>query len=179
MAIKSSILFFYLQLSKGHRAFRLAVYITLGVVNMSGLVLMLINIFRCHPVEEALKIVSSIPSSCIDLVALYLASAPVNIITDIAIFCLPLPFLKQLRLPRRQKIVLVITFGTGLFVIVIGVIRTVYLQTAVTTRAAVIVSPSQSNLNPDYDLSCMSQSIAVNKLTYVRGVCLHFSLVRH
>ena len=36
-----------------------------------------------------------------------------NIATDIAIGVLPLPMLKELQLPKRQKIALMIVFGLG------------------------------------------------------------------
>lgn len=36
-----------------------------------------------------------------------------NIATDIAIGILPLPMLKQLQLPQRQRIALMIIFGLG------------------------------------------------------------------
>ena len=36
-----------------------------------------------------------------------------NIATDIAIGLLPLPMLKQLHLPKRQRIALMIIFGLG------------------------------------------------------------------
>lgn len=36
-----------------------------------------------------------------------------NIATDIAIGLLPLPVLKQLQLPKRQRIALMVVFGLG------------------------------------------------------------------
>lgn len=41
------------------------------------------------------------------------ANAGMNIATDIAIGILPLPMLKELQLPRRQKIALMTVFGLG------------------------------------------------------------------
>jgi hypothetical protein len=40
-----------------------------------------------------------------------LSSAPVNILTDLAILFLPMPILTALCLPRKQKIILIALFG--------------------------------------------------------------------
>ncbi|KAL1612580.1 hypothetical protein SLS60_000809 [Paraconiothyrium brasiliense] len=76
MATKSSILIFYLTLSKTHKVFRWATIATIVVVNVGGLALTLLNIFQ------------------------------------------------------KQKIILVITFGFGIFVAVVDVVRIYYLQDA-------------------------------------------------
>ncbi|TIA60466.1 hypothetical protein D6C83_03244 [Aureobasidium pullulans] len=64
----------------------------------------------------------------------YLSSAPVNIITDLAILFLPMPILTSMRLPKKQKTILVITFGFGLFVAIVDIVRIAYLQSASTYR---------------------------------------------
>jgi hypothetical protein len=158
MAIKSSILLFYLQLAKGIHNIRIAIYITFAIVNAAGFALTLVNIFQCHPVNDVLVIfVHADRVHCIDLVALYLASAPINILTSVAIFCLPLPILRQLRLPRRQKAILVVTFSTGLFDIIVGVIRIIYLEDAVTTKAATVLVPANgAGTMAEFNLSCTS-----------------------
>lgn len=93
MATKSSILFFYLTLSKTHKVFRWATIATLVVVNVGGLALTLLNILQCHPVSAAFYTPIKPPQTCIDIVTIYLSSAPLNIITDLAIFFLPMPLL--------------------------------------------------------------------------------------
>jgi hypothetical protein len=127
----------------------LGTYLTLGLVNVAGLVLTLVNIVQCRPVAAAVHVPTSPGAHCIDIVALYLSTAPVNIITDIAIFFLPMPTLWRMRLPKKQKIILLLVFGTGLFVTVISVIRTVCLLHAAIARV--------TSLNPPgvHDLSCM------------------------
>ena len=134
MATKTSILIFYLTLSKNQRIFRWATYTTLVVVNAAGLALTLLNIFQCHPIGAAF--VESPPTTaiCTDIVTLYLSSAPVNIITDLAMLFLPMPVLTELRLPKKQKIILVITFSFGIFVTVVDVVRIAYLQGAFQIR---------------------------------------------
>ena len=134
MATKTSILLFYLNLAKTQRLFKWMTIATLAVVNIGGLALTLVNTFQCRPVGAAFETPIPASASCEDIVTLYLSSAPLNIITDLAIFFLPMPILTAMRLPRRQKIILVITFGFGFFVAIVDVIRIAYLQEASDNR---------------------------------------------
>jgi fucose permease len=130
MATKTSILLFYLTLSKTQKVFQWATIATLVVVNIGGLALTVLNILQCRPVGAAWS--SPVPNTakCTNIVTIYLSSAPLNIITDLAILFLPMPILTRMRLPKKQKIILVITFGFGIFVAVVDVIRIAYLQDA-------------------------------------------------
>ncbi|KAF9693650.1 hypothetical protein EKO04_008135 [Ascochyta lentis] len=130
MATKTSILIFYLSLSKTQKIFRWATIATLVVVNVGGLALTILNIVQCRPISAAWM--SPVPATahCTNIVTIYLSSAPLNIITDLAILFLPMPILTSMRLPRKQKIILVITFGFGIFVAIVDVVRIAYLQDA-------------------------------------------------
>ncbi|EED23683.1 MFS monosaccharide transporter, putative [Talaromyces stipitatus ATCC 10500] len=135
MSLKTSILIFYLFLSKTNKIFRWAIFATIFVVNAAGVALTMVNIFQCRPVSAAIWFPSGGNAKCFSIVTIYLSSAPVNIITDIAIFFLPIPILTQLRLPQKQKIILIITFSFGFFTAVVDVIRVAYLQSAATSNA--------------------------------------------
>ncbi|KFY92779.1 hypothetical protein V498_04749 [Pseudogymnoascus sp. VKM F-4517 (FW-2822)] len=74
-------------------------------------------------------------------VTLFLASSPSNVFTDVAILVLPIPVLTGVHLPWRQKSVLVITFGLGVFVTVVDVVRIYYLQKALGVTTAGSRSP--------------------------------------
>ncbi|KAF2625391.1 MFS general substrate transporter [Macroventuria anomochaeta] len=130
MATKTSILIFYLNLSETQKIFRWATISTLVVVNAGGLALTILNIVQCRPVSAAWA--SPVPATahCTNIVTIYLSSAPLNIITDLAILFLPMPILTSMRLPKKQKIILVITFGFGIFVAIVDVVRIAYLQDA-------------------------------------------------
>ena len=134
MATKTSILIFYLSLSRSERIFRLATIATLVVVNVAGLALTLLNVLQCHPLWAAFQLVMPAFIVCTDVVTLYLSSAPVNIITDLAMLFLPMPILTAMRLPRKQKTILIITFSFGAFSTVIDVVRIAYLQQAFQVR---------------------------------------------
>ncbi|KAJ8106484.1 hypothetical protein OPT61_g9503 [Boeremia exigua] len=130
MATKTSILIFYLGLSETQKIFRWATIATLVVVNAGGLALTILNIVQCRPVSAAWMVPVPATAHCTNIVTIYLSSAPLNIITDLAILFLPMPILTSMRLPKKQKIILVVTFGFGIFVAIVDVVRIAYLQDA-------------------------------------------------
>lgn len=152
MATKTSILIFYLRMARNtQKLLRIASYVTLVIVNVAGVVLTFLNAFQCDPPRAAYT--TNTPGKCISIVTLYLCSAPVNIITDLAILVLPIPVLTGMRLPQRQKTVLVLTFALGIFVTVVDVIRIYYLQQAVNSQ-----SFAEGRLGTGFDFSWNASS---------------------
>ena len=146
MATKSSILLFFLTLAKQQRVFTWAVWATLFIVNAAGVALTVMNVFQCRPMSAVFDFVPPPGSQCTDMPTFYLSSAPVNIITDLIILLLPMPVLRNMRLPRKQKWLLYITFGFGIFVTAVDVVRINYLQTAAISQAEELLrGPSSSN----------------------------------
>ncbi|EPS45266.1 hypothetical protein H072_732 [Dactylellina haptotyla CBS 200.50] len=127
---KTSILTFYLLVFKVQKHFRRFCWITMAVVIVAGLALTLLLAFRCHPIGLVFDPESNRQPfpGCIGTVRIYFASAPVNILEDLAIIVLPVPVLTSLRLPARQKAVLLVVFSLGVFDIVVGMIRIHYFQ---------------------------------------------------
>ncbi|KAK8014640.1 hypothetical protein PG990_007936 [Apiospora arundinis] len=168
MATKTSILVFYLRLSRNtEQVLRLASWAVLGIVNISGAVLTLLNVFQCRPIEAAFNYYAT-KAQCIPLLTEFICSAPVNIITDLAILALPLPVLTGMRLPPRQKIILVVTFTLGIFVTVVDVVRIYYLQQAITDISPDLSTDpessfgGQTNFAFNASLSLMWSSVEVN-----------------
>ncbi|KAI9801270.1 MAG: hypothetical protein M1833_002840 [Piccolia ochrophora] len=153
MATKTSILIFYLNLSRTQPIFRWASIITMVVVNAAGLALTILNIFQCRPVDAVIQNPSPPSAKCIDIVTLYLSSAPVNILTDLAILFIPIPLLTRMRLPRKQKNILVFTFALGGFVAVVDVVRIAYLQQASLSRLENLGVPVGSRIAGQRDFS--------------------------
>lgn len=148
MATKSAILLLYLRMATADRFLKIASLVVLAIVNLAGIVLTFLNIFQCRPISAAF---TDSPGKCIDLVGLYLSSAPVNVSTDLAILLLPLPILTALRIEFRQKVVLVATFIVGGFVAIVDIIRIVYLQNALRIeRAHGLNEASASARPPDF-----------------------------
>ncbi len=136
MLTKTSIIVFYLSvMSKDADViFKWCNWLTLALVNVAGLALTLYNILQCMPVRAAWIYPTPTGATCTNIISLYLSSAPVNIITDIAILFLPMPILTGMRLPKKQKIILVATFSFGAFVAIVDVVRLAYLQKASRSR---------------------------------------------
>jgi hypothetical protein len=133
MTTKTAILIFYLRIAKDTQAtLRIASYVILAIVNVAGIVLTFLNAFECQPARAAYT--PGLNGDCLSVVMLYLCSAPVNVMTDLAILVLPLPILTRLQLPRKQKAILLATFALGVFVTIVDVIRIYYLQNAIDTQ---------------------------------------------
>jgi hypothetical protein len=166
MATKSAILILYLRLFTAHPTLRYTSYATLAVVNGGGIILTFLNLFRCHPVQAA--IIVGKEGKCIDVIALYLSSAPINIITDLSILLLPLPILTSLRMEWRQKVILITTFLIGGFVTIVDIVRIAYLQTALkvdsTQSASGIGTQGHRRPNVTYHVtySLMWSAVEVN-----------------
>ncbi|PTB36851.1 uncharacterized protein TrAFT101_007282 [Trichoderma asperellum] len=169
MATKTSILIFYLRLTQNlQMVLRFASWLTLIIVNIAGVVLTFMNIFQCRPVQAAWNADYNGPTKCIPLLTEFICAAPVNIVTDLAILALPIPVLTGMRLPSRQKTILVITFTLGIFVAVVDVIRIYYLQQAIAEApTGTVTNPSsrfggQADFAYNASLALMWSAIEVN-----------------
>jgi len=164
MATKSAILLLYMRMASAHRFFKIASAVVLGIVNVAGVVLTCLNIFQCRPISAAW---TGEEGNCIDIVSMYLASAPVNVATDLAILLLPLPILTSLRIEFRQKVVLVTTFIVGGFVTIVDIIRIAYLQNALQAQRLYVPGPDDNSGRPAdflYEISftCMWTTVEVS-----------------
>lgn len=139
MATKTAILILYYRIASAYLFLRYASLVVMVIINIAGIVLTFIYIFQCRPINAAFSLVDG---TCIDFVALYLTSMPINVLTDLAILLLPLPILTSLRMEFREKVILVMTFIVGGFVTIVDVARVVFLQDAL--REELLVDPSAS-----------------------------------
>ncbi|KAM3549332.1 hypothetical protein MY1884_008784 [Beauveria asiatica] len=167
MAAKTSILIFYLRLAKDTQVvLRYASWFTLIVVNLAGTVLTLMNIFQCSPIHAAWMAFYEGSAKCIPLLTEFICAAPVNILTDLAILALPIPVLTGMRLPPRQKTILILTFAIGIFVTIVDVIRIYYLQQAIGSNTGHRGNDSRFGAHADFaynaSLSLMWSVVEVN-----------------
>lgn len=65
----------------------------------------------CNPVASFWD--PSIQGTCLDQLAIWYVMASVNLVTDFVTFSLPLPVIKSLQLPKRQKYLLMGVFCLG------------------------------------------------------------------
>jgi fucose permease len=163
MATKTSILMFYLRISKGtQRFFRISTYVTLAVVNIGGITVTFFSAFQCRPPRAAYDLSVQNPS-CISILSIYLASAPLNVASDLAILVLPIPVLTGMRLPRKQKTIIVFLFTLGVFVTIMGVVRIYYLQLAANeSQTQQVQSTPESLDHSTASLALLWSTIEVN-----------------
>jgi hypothetical protein len=108
---KVSLLIVYLRLSP-QTWFKISVSATLLFIAGYTIGMLFALIFACDPISMSYDI-TVVSGTCINRPSLYIATAVVNIMSDIALFCLPLPFVVKLQVPRRQKLGLVLFFLLG------------------------------------------------------------------
>ena len=90
-------------------------WITAGGVAFVGAWTIMISFLLtliCMPVAAFWD--DSVEGRCLDSLTVWYVMASFNLITDVALFILPLPVIHSLQLPRRQKWTLIIVFGLGL-----------------------------------------------------------------
>jgi len=71
------------------------------------------------------------PGTCINTTAFFYSTSAFNILTDIWILGLPIPTLRSIQRPNREKIALFLIFGAGAFAAISSVVRlhTIYRYT--------------------------------------------------
>lgn len=125
---KGSILLFYLRIFPS-KPMRMAIWgvfaFTIGYSVASALV----NVFSCNPIQGSWRLEESATAVCINRPAFYFAQASFGIATDIATVILPLPMLKSLHLPLKQKVGVSLVLTMGAFVCVVSIIRLQSLYT--------------------------------------------------
>ncbi|KAJ5042794.1 uncharacterized protein L3040_004187 [Drepanopeziza brunnea f. sp. 'multigermtubi'] len=117
---KISIVFQYKRIFTARKIIRLC-NIMIGILSVYGLWAVFGSTFMCLPVSNFWN--TGISVGCMEKTAFWFSNAALNIATDILIFSIPMPLLKQLQLPKKQKIGLMFVFGFGAFVCVTSVIR--------------------------------------------------------
>ena len=120
---KGSILLFYLRIFFPDRGMVVATWTIFAFTLAYSFACVLVNLFSCHPISGSWKLEESLTAVCIDRPFFYFAQAALGIATDVATLVLPLPMLKSLRLPWKQKIGVAFLLTTGGFVCVVSIIR--------------------------------------------------------
>ncbi|PVH91402.1 hypothetical protein DM02DRAFT_606570 [Periconia macrospinosa] len=99
-----------------------AIYATIVVVVLYSLIWSFQWLYACRPIEKYWDL-SITRGSCIEWVKITVFSGVMNTVTDSVILFLPIFMLQKVRLPRWEKIGLVLVMMTGGFVLVISIIR--------------------------------------------------------
>ncbi|KAM0723888.1 hypothetical protein Q7P37_000878 [Cladosporium fusiforme] len=122
---KASILAQYLRIFSSRNT-RICCYVLLVLLVPAVCWSIFDGTFLCRPVAKLWE--PTIPGVCMDPRSYWLSAAGVNMGMDFMVLLLPLPAITQLRLPRKQKLCLVLMFVLGFIVCVVSVVRlaTVY-----------------------------------------------------
>ncbi|KAJ5190348.1 uncharacterized protein N7498_009333 [Penicillium cinerascens] len=120
--VKMSILALYLRLFP-NKGLRLAVFLCMGFVTLSVVILIPLVIWQCNPIAASWELDARHHAKCLSLSGVAYANAAVNIATEITILIIPLPVIRKLQINRAKAISLYVLFGAGLLVIAIASAR--------------------------------------------------------
>ena len=127
---KLSLLTFYLQLSP-QRAWKIAIWISIGIVGLASLIITTMLYIHCDPVAKAYT--PALDGVCLNPATLYMATAVANIVTDVMLFVLPIPMVVQLRMSTAQKVGAMVVFGIGSVTVATSGVRLFYLMKVLNT----------------------------------------------
>ncbi|WQF75520.1 hypothetical protein CDEST_00534 [Colletotrichum destructivum] len=120
MFIKISLLLMYCRIFPS-RNFKIAA-MTLGGITIAWCIaIVFVCIFQCTPVAKAYM--PWIDGTCIDLKASFIGNAIPNILTDVAILCLPIGQVWKLQVTLAQRLSLCFMFLLGGFVLFASIYR--------------------------------------------------------
>lgn len=126
--------------------------------------------FSCVPISV---FIPSQAAVCIDSLTVWYLTSIMNIITDFVVFMVPMPAIRALQLPRRQKILVISIFCLGFFTCAISIVRLFTLRAAINTS-----DPSWDNVPSAYwsivELNC---GILCASLPPLRPLMRHFGLL--
>ncbi|KAL5328370.1 hypothetical protein ACEPPN_001869 [Leptodophora sp. 'Broadleaf-Isolate-01'] len=121
MFTKLSMLMFFLRITP-YPLFRRTVYVAMVIVVIYSVVGSLLFTYACRPLEKMWDFTIT-HGSCIPLNVVPLFNAASNSATDLAILLLPIPMLKNLQLPFRQKLGAGLILALGGFVFSVSIVR--------------------------------------------------------
>ncbi|KAJ5651543.1 uncharacterized protein N7484_005266 [Penicillium longicatenatum] len=129
---KISILLFYIRIFS-FRNFRILAYIVGGIVTSHGVGVFFAAIFQCSPIAYTWD-KTIVEGSCFDQEAFYRYVSPPNIITDVLILMMPLPYVWNLHTRVGQKVALTGVFLLGSLGTVASILRmTIFFQESAMT----------------------------------------------
>jgi hypothetical protein len=89
-----------------------AIYALMALVILLAVATLLFSTFSCYPVRYFWDL--AVPGGkCLDREALYLGIGSINIATDLLILVLPTFMLKDLTIPKLQKMFLIVITSLG------------------------------------------------------------------
>ncbi|KAL8369780.1 hypothetical protein RB595_000220 [Gaeumannomyces hyphopodioides] len=127
---KLSMLFFYVRLTEGlGRAYRMRVWYGFGLVLATFFSTILTISLGCRPFNHYWQVTPNPGNHCQPALSdpIIWSSFAANVSTDIYLILIPLDLLWSSTLKLYQKIASTIVLGTGIFVLVCAILKTVYV----------------------------------------------------
>ncbi len=111
---KLSLLLLYLQIFRPNVRLRYCMYLTIGLISIfySATFIAYAVLSIPRPGQSQLEAMLSVNTA--RDIPLGITQGVVNVISDFLIFCLPIPVVWKLQLPRRKKVGVLAMFMTGL-----------------------------------------------------------------
>ncbi|KZL79864.1 cfem domain-containing protein [Colletotrichum incanum] len=124
-ALKASILFFYIRVfSMISSTFTLVLWTTQAFNLAFCVAFTVANLAQCRPFSNAWEAWDgNHPGYCINVYALFISHAAINIALDVWLLVLPVTQVLWLNLRKRQKAEIMFMFGLGVFITVVSAIR--------------------------------------------------------
>ena len=136
----------------------MALYSLMGLIISYYVAVWLVTVFECTPVQKAWE--KTIPGTCIDTATFFFVNAAFNIATDVAIMLLPIPVIKSLHLPIRQRVVLSFVFAVGM------------AATATSTVRIFTLNVNIQSVDPTWEIGQSSLWSAAEMNTAIICACL-------
>ncbi|KAL5044612.1 hypothetical protein BDW71DRAFT_98714 [Aspergillus fruticulosus] len=119
--LKVSVLLFYMRIFPS-RNFHIVVWVLVFIAAGYSIASVLANVFSCNPVAKSWDMRIE-HGSCMDRPTFYFWNAGLGIFTDFATVLAPVPWLRRLQMPTRQKIAVGGILATGCFVGIVSCVR--------------------------------------------------------
>ncbi|KAJ4989116.1 integral membrane protein [Stagonosporopsis vannaccii] len=129
---KLSFLCLYLNINPA-TGFRTGVYFTMFVVIGSCVGIVVSLLAACKPFAKNVDVMVK-EGQCLNKAALYIATAALNIITDLMVIVLPIPMVLGLQMSRSRKVMLVLLFSVGFITCITSAVRVALLPPMLTTK---------------------------------------------
>ncbi|KAH7118463.1 hypothetical protein EDB81DRAFT_701539 [Dactylonectria macrodidyma] len=120
MLVKLSVLQMYLRIFPS-RGFKIAAAIIAALIVAWWIAIVAVCIFQCNPINKAW--LPWIDGTCIDLKGSFIGNAIPNIVTDVAILCMPIRQVWKLHVTLAQRLSLCFMFLLGSFVLFSSIYR--------------------------------------------------------
>ncbi|KAK0609536.1 hypothetical protein B0T17DRAFT_603691 [Bombardia bombarda] len=175
---KLSIVVFYRRIFRGN-VFSLLSLLLLVAIAAWGISFFFATLFECMPISQSWTSLFGTPEHelyCYNYLPMFWATAISNMIMDIAILTLPMPFVWRLKMPARQKLAVTFIFLLGAFVVGISIARIYFFfQSSDSYANAFDIT---INIAPTIYWTMIEASIAVISacLPTFRPLFSHFSL---